>query len=122
MKKLFIILILFFSLIGCEQDNSAEDLLILPVAAEPSATMYNERGIDFYRQGDYQEAVIAFVQARAADHTAGEIHFNLALTRLKMNETAKARESFKLAIKHSYGNPKILQSPLLIQTMGTHKQ
>jgi len=98
MKKLFIILILICGVVSCEKAKDTEFPLILPAAAEqPSATMYNDRGIDFYREGDYQEAAIAFVQARTADHTAGEIHFNLALTRLKLDEKDEARKSFKLA-------------------------
>ena len=97
-------------LAGCQPET--EFPLILP-AAEPSSTLYNERGIDHYRKGDFKEALIAFVQAQTADPTAGEIHFNLGLTRLKLGQQDKARESFKLAVKHSYGNPKILKSPLL---------
>ena len=119
-KKLFIIIILIGGVVSCEKDM--EFPLILPAAAEPSAKMYNDRGIDHYRAGDYKEAVIAFVQARTADHTAGEIHFNLALTRLKLDDDNKARNSFKLAIKHSYGNPKILKSPLLNETLGAVKK
>ncbi len=80
MKKLFIILILICGVVSCEKAKDTEFPLILPAAAEPSSTMYNDRSIDFYREGDYKEAVIAFVQARTANHTAGEIHFNLALT------------------------------------------
>jgi len=122
MKKLFLILILICGVVSCEKAEDTEFPLILPVGAEPSSKMYNDRGIDLYRKGDYREAVIAFVQARTADHTAGEIHFNLALTRLKLDDPDKARESFKLAVKHSYGNPQIVESPLLNQTLGTRKQ
>lgn len=116
MKRFLIILILLGGLVGCEQDT--EFPLTLPAAAEPSATMYNERGMAAYRNGDYKEAVIDFVQARTADPTAGEIHFNLALTRLKLGQEGKAKEAFKLAVKHSYDNPKILKSPLLKRSMG----
>ena len=111
MKRLLIILVLISGIAGCE--NHAEFPLILPPAAEPSSKMYNDRGIGHYRQGEYKEALIDFVQARTADHTAGEIHFNLALARLKLGQKDKAREAFRLAVKHSYGNPKILKSPLL---------
>ncbi len=120
MKKLFIIGLWIFLLAGCEQDT--EFPLILPGAAEPSSTMYNDRGIDYFRKGDYKEAGIAFVQARTADPTAGEIHFNLALTRLKLGQEDKAREAFQLAVKHSYNNPKILNSPLLNQYVTPGKQ
>ena len=122
MKKLLIILILIHGIVSCEKAEDTEFPLILPAAAEPSSKMYNDRGIDFYHTGHYKEAVIAFVQARTADHTAGEIHFNLALTRLKLGDKDKARESFKLAVKYSYGNPKILESSLLNQTLGTQKK
>jgi hypothetical protein len=65
MNKLFILIgALVFVLAGCEQDT--EFPLILPAAAEPSSKMYNDRGIDYYRKGNYREAVIAFVQARTA--------------------------------------------------------
>jgi tetratricopeptide (TPR) repeat protein len=117
MNKLFILLMLIGVAVGCEKDT--EFPLILPVGAEPSSKMYNDRGIDHYRDGDYKEAIIAFVQARTADHTAGEIHFNLALTRLKLGDKDKARGDFELAIKHSDGDPKILESPLLNEIMGT---
>jgi tetratricopeptide (TPR) repeat protein len=113
MKRLFIILILFSGLVSCEKAEDKEFPLTLPAAAEPSSKMYNDRGIEYYRKADYKEAVIAFVQARTADHTAGEIHFNLALSRLKLGDKEKAREDFKLAVKYSYDNPEILDSPLL---------
>ena len=116
MNKLFILLILICIAVGCEKDT--EFPLILPIGSEPSAKMYNDRGIGLYNEGDYKEAVIAFVQARTADHTAGEIHFNLALTRLKLGDKDKARGDFELAVKHSYGDPKILESPLLNKIMG----
>lgn len=122
MNRLFTIFILVCTLVSCEQEKDTEFPLILPAAAEPSSKMYNDRGIDFYRNGDYKEAVIAFVQARTADHTAGEIHFNIALARLKLGQKDKARESFKLAVTHSYGNPQILESPLLKQNLNPKKQ
>ena len=117
MNKFLIIVILICSIVSCEQDT--EFPLILPIGAEPSAKMYNDRGIGHYSEGDYKEAAINFVQARTADKTAGEIHFNLALTRLKLGDKDKAREDFKLAIQHSYDDPKILESPLLNETVGT---
>ena len=120
MKKIFIIIgALFLVLAGCEQDT--EFPLILPPAAEPSSKMYIDRGIDHYRQGDYQSALIDFVQARTADRTAGGIHFNLALTRLKLGDEDKAQASFRLAVKHSYGNPQILESPLLNRYLNLKK-
>ena len=122
MKKLFIILILICSIVSCENAEDTDFPLILPVGAEPSSKMYNDRGMEYYRNGDYEEAVIAFVQARAADHTAGEIHFNLALTRLKLGDEDKARESFQLAVKYSYDNPEILESPLLNEALGAPKK
>jgi len=118
MKKLFTIIgALFLVLAGCEQDT--EFPLILLPTAEPSSKMCNDRGIDHYRQKDYQSVLIDFVQARTADHTAGEVPFNLALTRLKLGEEDKALESFRLAVKHSYGNPQILESRLLNPILGT---
>jgi hypothetical protein len=109
-KKLFIILILICGVVSYEKEDNTEVPLILPAAAEPSATMCNDWSIDFYREGDCKESAIAFVQARTADHTAGEIHFNPALTRLKLGAGGEAQKSFKLA--DSYGNPKILESSL----------
>jgi len=41
---------------------------------------------------------------------------------LKLGEEDKALESFRLAVKHSYGNPKILQSPLLNRYLNLKKQ
>lgn len=81
--------------------------------------MCNDRDIDHYRQKDYQSVLIDFVQARTADHTAGEVPFNFSFTWLKLGEEDKARESFRLAVKHSYGNPQILESRMLNPILGT---
>ena len=99
MKKLFIVLMLICSVVSCGQAEDTELPLILPVGAEPSSKMYNDLGIDHYRNEDYKEAVIDFVQARTADHTAGEIHFNLALTRLKLGDKDKAKNYAEMAAK-----------------------
>ncbi len=102
---------------GCESSN--EQPLTLPQAAEPSAKMYNDRGIDFYIKGDLFEALISFNQAKTADHTAGEIHFNLALVLHNRGEKKRALKHFKLARQFAQGNPKILNSDLLKQYLKT---
>ncbi len=52
MNKFLIIVILICSIVSCEQDT--EFPLILPIGAEPSAKMYNDRGIGHYSEGDYK--------------------------------------------------------------------
>lgn len=87
--------------------------LILPAASEPSAKIHNDRGIQFYRQHQYMDALLQFIQASVADQTAGEIHFNIALALLHRGEEGKAIEHFKLARKYAQGNEMILKSPTL---------
>ncbi len=102
---------------GCE--SNSERPLTLPQAAEPSAKMYNDRGIDFFNKGDSFEALINFNQAKTADRTAGEIHFNLALVLHNRGEKKRALKHFKLAKHFAQGNKKILDSDLLNQYLKT---
>jgi len=111
MKTTLLILFLVACIFSCAKD--LESPLILPVAAEPSAKMHNDAGILHYRAGHYEDALLRFMQAYAADKTAGEIYFNIALAYHKRGETEKALENFQSARKYADGNPKILASPLL---------
>lgn len=108
-------MLIFFLLAGCEKPPAQP--LILPAGAEPSSFMFNERGTGYFNQGNYSEAVIAFLQAKAADPHAGEIHFNIALCRHMMGDEKKVRESLQLAKQYARGNPEILQSPFYLQYM-----
>jgi len=101
------------SMAGCAQDS--EFPLALPVGAEPSAKLRNDRGIAHYQASRYMDALLQFMQAHSADKTAGEIHFNIALAFHKRGNSQKAAEHFKLAIKFAQGNEKILTSRLLNQ-------
>lgn len=96
---------------SCAKDH--ENPLILPVASEPSAKLHNDSGISHFQARRYQDALLQFMQAYAADKTTGEIHFNIALAYLKRGESKKAAEHFKLARKYANGNNKILASQLL---------
>ena len=111
MKEILLILLLALSIISCDKTN--EIPLLLPSAAEPSAKIHNDRGIEFFHKGKYLDALIAFTQASVADNTAGEIHFNLALMQHLQDKQKGAKDHFKLAHKFAGGNKKILESNLL---------
>ncbi|MGP0566064.1 MULTISPECIES: hypothetical protein [unclassified Nitrospina] len=110
-----ICMLVFILLAGCEKPPAQP--LILPAGAEPSSFMFNERGTDYFHKGNYSEAVIAFLQAKAADPHAGEIHFNIALCRHMMGQKDKVRDSLKLAKRYARDNPEILKSPFYLQYM-----
>lgn len=77
--------------------------------------MHNDRGLEYFGRRDYGEAVIYFLQAKAADPHAGEIYFNIALCRLGMGDEVQAREAFQQAKQYARDNRKILDSPLFLQ-------
>jgi tetratricopeptide (TPR) repeat protein len=111
MKKTLLILIFVAGIISCAKDS--ENPLVLPVGAEPSAKMHNDSGISHYQSSRYEDALLRFMQAYAADKTAGEIYFNIALAYHQRGEPEEALEYFKSARKYADGNDKILASPLL---------
>ena len=113
MKQALLILLFVLTVIGC--DKTDEVPLLLPAAAEPSAKIYNDRGIVYFNKGKYLDALIAFTQASVADNTTGEIHFNLALMQYLKGEKKEAKNHFMLAQKFADGNEKILESNLLKQ-------
>ncbi len=113
------VLWLVLGLAGCGNDRELP--LTLPVGAEPSAKLRNDRGISHYQAGRYLDALLQFTQAAAADRTAGEIHFNIALAFHKRGNSKKALEHFELAKKFAYGNVQILSSELLSQYLKPEK-
>ena len=106
-------LVLLFVLTAISCDNTDEVPLLLPAAAEPSAKIYNDRGIEYFYKGKNLDALIAFTQASVADNTSGEIHFNLALMQHKKGNQKEAKDHLRLALKFANGNKKILESSLL---------
>ena len=111
MKPVLLILPLVLTIISC--GNADEVPLLLPSAAEPSAKIYNDRGIEYFHKGKYLDALIAFTQANVADNTNGEIQYNLALMQHLQGNKDKAKDHFRLAQKFSDGNVRILESNLL---------
>ncbi|VAX33201.1 hypothetical protein MNBD_NITROSPINAE05-847 [hydrothermal vent metagenome] len=109
----FILLVLLQAAVfaGCLGDT--EQPLTLPVGAEPSAKLRNDRGIAHYQATRYQDALLQFMQAYSADKTGGEIHFNIALSFHKRGKPKQAAEHFKQAKIYAQGNEKILSSVLL---------
>lgn len=108
-----VLLILLFVLVIVSCNKTDEVPLLLPPAAEPSAKIHNDRGIQFSHKGAYLDALIAFTQASIADSTAGEIHFNLALMQHQQGKQKQAKDHFRLARQFTDGNKKILGSNLL---------
>jgi tetratricopeptide (TPR) repeat protein len=111
MKKILLIFLFIISLTACAVDQ--EPSLKLAIAAEPSAKMHNDEGRVYYKARRYYDALLKFTQAKVADQTSGEIHFNLALVLHQRGEPDRARKYFLLAKKYADGNVKILESPLL---------
>ena len=111
MKNLLLICLLALVIFSCKKTD--ETPLLLPPAAEPSAKIYNDRGIKYFYKGKYFDALIAFTQANVADNTTGEIQYNLGLMQHMQGRKDKAKDRFKLALKFADGNVKILESSLL---------
>ena len=111
MKKLIFILLFTLTITNC--DKTKETPLLLPAAAEPSAKIHNDRGIEYFHKGMHMDALIAFTQASVADSTAGEIHFNLGLMQHLKGNQKEATSLFKRAHYFADGNKKILESKLL---------
>ena len=116
MKHIVLVLFLILTAISCNKTD--EIPLLLPSAAEPSAKLFNDRGIEYFYKGKHTDALISFTQAKVVDSTAGEIHFNLGLLQhLKGNEN-KAKNLFRQAKHFADGNIKILESKLLKKYLG----
>ena len=116
MKNLIFILLFTLTIANC--NKTKETPLLLPVAAEPSAKIHNDRGIEYFHRGQNIDALIAFTQASVADKTAGEIHFNLALMQHQKGKKKEAKNHFRLALKFADGNRKIVESNLLKKYLG----
>ena len=111
MKKLILILLFTLTITNC--DKTKETPLLLPTAAEPSAKLHNNQGIEYFNKGDYLEALIQFTQANVADVTTGEIYFNLGLMQHLKGNHEKVKNFFKQARHFADGNKKILESKLI---------
>jgi len=111
MKNFFLILLFTLTITNC--DKTKEVPLLLPIAAEPSAKIYNDRGIKYFYEGKYLDALIAFTQARVADGTTGEIYFNLGLMQHLNGHQERTKNLFKQAHLFANGNKKILESKLI---------
>jgi len=111
MKNLILILLFTLTITNC--NKTKETPLLLPTAAEPSAKLHNNQGIEYFNKGKYLEALIQFTQASVADSTTGEIFFNLGLMQHLKGNHEKAKNLFKQAHYFAGGNTKILQSELI---------
>jgi Flp pilus assembly protein TadD len=107
------ILIILFALTITNCNKTKETPLLLPIAAEPSAKLHNNKGIGYFNNGKYLEALIQFTQANVADSTTGEIYFNLGLIQHLKGNQKKAINLFKQARQFANGNKKILESTLI---------
>ena len=116
MKNLILILLFTLTITNC--DKTKEIPLLLPTAAEPSAKLHNNQGIEYFNKGDYLEALIQFTQANVADVTTGEIYFNLGLMQHLRGNHEQAKNLFKQAHQFANGNKKILESKLIRKHLG----
>ena len=111
MKNLILTLLVTLIITNC--NKTSEIPLLLPTAAEPSAKLHNNQGIEHFNKGEYLEALIEFTQANVADSTTGEIYFNIGLMRHLEGNQKKAKELFKQAHEFANGNKNILESKLV---------
>jgi len=111
MKNLILILLFALTITNC--NKTKETPLLLPIAAEPSAKLHNNKGIGYFNNGKYLEALIQFTQASVADSTTGEIYFNLGLMQYLKGNQEKAKTFFQQARQFANGNKKILESILI---------
>ena len=116
MKSLILILLFALTISNC--NKTKETPLPLPIAAEPSAKLHNNQGIEYFNKGDYLEALIQFTQANVADVTTGEIYFNLGLMQHLRRNHEQAKIFFKQAHQFANGNKKILESKLIGKHLG----
>ena len=111
MKNLILTLLVILIITNC--NKTTETPLLLPTAAEPSAKLHNNRGIEYFNKGEYLEALIQFTQANVADSTTGEIYFNLGLMQHLNGNQEKVKNLFKKAQNFADGNKKIIESKLI---------
>ena len=111
MKNLFFFLLFTLTITNC--NKTKETPLLLPTAAEPSAKLHNNQGIEYFNKGKYLDALIQFTQASVADSTTGEIFFNLGLMQHLNGHQEKTKNLFKQAHLFANGNKKILGSKLI---------
>ena len=116
MKNLILTLLVALIITNC--NKTTETPLLLPTAAEPSAKLHNNQGIEYFNKGDYLEALIQFTQANVADSTTGEIFFNLGLMQHLNGHQEKTKNLFKQAHQFANGNKKILESKLIEKHLG----
>lgn len=91
----------------------AEDALMSPDGAKPSAAMHNDEGVSHYSQGHWKIALGHFEQAVKADPKFAEAHFNLALTLDNMRDHEKATAHFEKAAELGKKNKTIQESKKL---------
>ena len=116
MKNLILTLLVTLIITNC--NKTSETPLLLPTAAEPSAKLHNNQGIEHFNKGEYLEALIKFTQANVAEVTTGEIYFNLGLMQYLRGNHQQAKNLFKQAHQFANGNKKILESKLLGKYLG----
>ena len=111
MKNLILIILFTLTITNCSKVT--ESPLLLPTAAEPSAKLHNNQGIEHFHKGQYLEALIKFTQANVADSTTGEIYFNIGLMQHIEGYQEKTKKFFKQAHDFADGNKNILESILV---------
>jgi tetratricopeptide (TPR) repeat protein len=74
-----------------------------PPAGTPASRVYDAIGVWFAQNGDLQCSVAAFEQALRLDPHSAEAHFDLGLTRQRLEQNAAAVREFQLALQDDAG-------------------
>lgn len=82
-----------------EEFEIAQDRFLEAVAEFDYAPAYNNLGTTFLREGRYDEAIAAYLNAVEIDHTNASHHYNLGLAYQRSGQNKPAINSFKTAIK-----------------------
>lgn len=91
----------------------------LMAPAGSAGRMDNDEGVGHYQQGHWDIAEGHFRKAVKADGMLAEAHYNLGLALDKMARHDEATTHFKKAAELAPDNPKIADSPILKQHIGT---
>ncbi len=83
-------------------------LVIEEEAGSKIAAQMNNRGVQQYRGGKFQEALASFILASEMDETLGAYHYNCAVAFVAMSRLEEALDHLSLSKEIDPDNPKTI--------------